>query len=393
MEVSKAEIGRKNVVALAVFALFRGVGVSTFMTLFPLYMIELGYSMGEIGSIASISTVLSVVMLPFVGILIDSVGRKPPTVLTGLTVFLSLLIPTFTSSYGALLLAYTLYLFSFLAGQPSRSTMLVDSVEKELGAAFARVFRPFTTARTVVPFVAGYLAEVYSYTNVFLAFGLLTLIGTLFLAFYSVEPIREKEKINLIQELKNVFILERNLLGLCLFAVVDRFAWQLWFPLLNAHLKKVGMSPFEVGILNSLTNATITITAYLSGGLIDRIGSLKGLILSEAFGILAVMPLSITFSKLFIALSFVFIGLSISLWVPAYNVAVAFSSSQKQRGKAYSKINTIRSAFSIPASHLGGLAYDTIIFSAPFIGSVFLMVANILLLKSRLFKNLEAKRC
>jgi len=385
----KTEAAKKNVVALAVFALFRGVGASTFMTLFPLYMVELGYSMGEIGTIASLSTISSVVLLPFVGILIDSVGRKPITILTGLTVFFSLFIPAFTGSYGTLLLAYALYLFSFLAGQSSRSAMLADSVEKELGAAFAKVFLPFTVARTVVPFIAGYLAEVHGYTKVFFAFSFLTLIGTLFLAFYSVEPRREREKVNLTKELKNVFVLEKNLLGLCLFAIIDRFAWQLWSPLLNAHIKELGMSPFEVGILNSLTNATVSLTAYLSGGLIDRLGSLKGLALSEAFGILAVIPLSVTSSIIFAALSFVFIGISISLWVPAYNVAVAFSSSQQWRGKVYTKINTIRSAFSIPASYIGGFAYDTVASSAPFVASLILMMGNIILLKSkRLFGDM-----
>ncbi|HDN05919.1 MAG TPA: hypothetical protein ENF90_02845, partial [Candidatus Bathyarchaeota archaeon] len=90
---SKAEVAKKNIVALAVFALFRGAGVSTFTTLFPLYMLELGYGMSGIGAIASLSTIPGIILLPIIGVLIDSVGRKPIAVLAGFTVVSSLFIP------------------------------------------------------------------------------------------------------------------------------------------------------------------------------------------------------------------------------------------------------------------------------------------------------------
>jgi MFS family permease len=349
-------------------------------------MVELGYKMGGIGTLASLAIIPNVVLLPFIGILIDSVGRRPMATLTGLTTFSALLIPTFTSSYEALLLAYTFFFFSFLAGQPSRSALLADSIEEELGIAFAKTFMPFNVARTVIPFIAGFLAEIYGYSAVFLAFGLLTVVGTLFFAFYSIEPIRKREKINLVRELKNAFILEKNLLRLYVFAIIDRFAWQLWFPLLNAHLKELSMSPSEVGILNSVTSGVMSITAYFSGGVIDRIGSFKGLALAEAFGILAAIMLSVISNKILVTFPFILVGISLSLWIPAYNVAVATRSIQQRRGKAYSKMNTVRTVFSIPAPHIGGFIYDSITPSAPFILSILLMTANILLLRSGRFR-------
>ena len=374
---SKAEVAKKNIVALAVFALFRGAGVSTFTTLFPLYMLELGYGMSGIGAIASLSTIPGIILLPIIGVLIDSVGRKPIAVLAGFTVVSSLFIPAFTGSYAMLLLAYTLYFFSFLAGQPSRSAMLADSVDEELGMAFAKTFMPFHAARAIVPFVAGYLAELYGYSPVFLVFSLLTTVGTLFFTFYSVEPQREKRKIDFKQEFKNAFTFEKHLLALYVFATIDRFAWQLWFPLLNAHLKEFGMSTSEVGILNSITSGVLSTSAYFSGSLIDRIGSLKGFVLSETLGIIAALLLSLTSSKIVAILPMVLIGFSFSLWIPAYNVAVATGSNQQQRGKAYSKMNTVRTAFSIPAPQVGGFLYDTTMSSAPFILSIILMMINI----------------
>ena len=66
----------------------------------------------------------------FDGILIDWVGRKPIATLTGLTMVLALLALSFTSLYPFLVLAYVFYFFSFIAGQPSRSASLADSIDK-----------------------------------------------------------------------------------------------------------------------------------------------------------------------------------------------------------------------------------------------------------------------
>jgi len=379
----KADVAERNIAALAVFAFFRGVGVSTFMTLFPLYMIDLGYNMADIGAVASLSSIPCIALLPFIGILIDSVGRKPIAVLTGFTAVSALFIPALTGGYAFLVLAYALFFFSFIAGQPSRSALLADSIEEELGRAFAKTFMPFHIARAIVPFIAGYLTELYGYAPVFLVFSLLTVTGTLFFALYSIEPERKHVTINLKDELKNAFLLERNLLKLYVFAIIDRFAWQLWFPLLNAHFKGLGMSTSEVGILNSVASATLFTAATFSGRLIDRIGPIKGLSLSEGIGILTAFLLGTAPNIVASIASVVLIGLSFSLWIPAYNVMIANASNQHQRGKAYSKMNTFRTAVAIPAPQIGGFLYDNTSPSLPFFLSILLMTGNVSLILIR----------
>ena len=82
---SKVSIAQRNVLALEIFSFFRGTGVSIFMTLFPLYMGYLGYEVSDIGAIATLSSIPCLVLLPFIGILIDRIGRKPIAVFTGFT--------------------------------------------------------------------------------------------------------------------------------------------------------------------------------------------------------------------------------------------------------------------------------------------------------------------
>jgi len=380
MATSKANVAKRNIKALAVFAFFRGAGVSTFMTLFPSYMIDLGYNMADIGTVASLSSIPCIALLPFVGILLDSIGRKPIAILTGFTAVFALFIPALTGRYELLILAYALFFFSFIAGQPSRSALLADSIDEELGTAFAKTFMPFHIARAIFPFAAGYLTEIYSYNPVFLSFSLITVIGTIFFAFYSIEPTRKREKIRLKEELKNAFVLEKSILKLYVFAIVDRFAWQLWFPLLNAHFKELGMATSEIGVLNSIASATLFTAATFSGKLIDRIGPIKGLSLSEGIAVLSALLLSLASSRPASVFSVVLIGFSFSLWIPAYNVMIANASSQHQRGKAYSKMNTFRTAVAIPAPQIGGFLYDAFTPSLPFILSIILMMSNISLI-------------
>ncbi len=379
MLTSKVNIARRNISALAVFSFFRGAGVSIFMTLFPIYLVYLGYEVADVGAIATLSSIPCIVLLPFVGILIDRIGRKPVAVFTGFTLVFALLIPSFTAFYPLLVLAYAFYFFSFIAGQPSRSALLADSTDEELGAAFAKTFIPFSVARAIVPFIAGYLAEIYGYYQIFLYSAFFTVIGTVFFAFYSIEPAkRTKEKISLGIELKNSLIMEKELLKLYLFAIIDRFTWQLWFPFLNAHFKKgLEMTDSEVGLLSSVMSGTLLTSSLVSGKIVDKIGAIKSFCLSEGLGILTALSLTVITSKIFAVVPQILVGISFSLWIPAYNVMIANYSRQEGRGKAYSKMNVFRTAISIPAPQIGGYLYDTISFTTPFLISTVLMITNI----------------
>lgn len=379
MLTSKVDVAQRNILALAVFSFFRGTGVSIFMTLFPLYMVFLGYEVADVGTIATLSSIPCIAILPLIGILIDRVGRKPIAVFTGFILVFALLITSFTSFYSLLVLAYAFYFFSFIAGQPSRSALLADSISEDLGVAFAKTFIPFHIARAIVPFIAGYLAEIYGYHLVFLYSAFFTVLGTVFFAFCSVEPAkRKKEKINLMRELKDSLIMERKLLKLYLFAIIDRFSWQLWFPFLNAHFKKgLEMTDSEVGLLSSVMSGTLFTSAFVSGKFVDYIGSIKSLCFSEGLGILATLALTIVPNKIFAIIPQILIGISFSLWIPAYNVMIASYSSQERRGKAYSKMNVFRTIVSIPAPQFGGYLYDNISFTTPFLLSTILMATNI----------------
>jgi len=134
-------------------------------------------------------------------------------------------------------------------------------------------------------------------------------------------------------------------------------------------------------------SGTLFTTAFVSGKVIDRIGSIKGLCLSEGLGILTALSLTMIPSKIFAVIPQILVGISFSLWIPAYNVMVANHSSQEKRGKAYSKMNVFRTSIAIPAPQVGGYLYDNVSFASPFLLSIMLMAVNITIISYRKTKT------
>ncbi|MEM0284690.1 MAG: hypothetical protein QXZ22_06715 [Sulfolobales archaeon] len=74
-------------------------------------------------------------------------------------------------------------------------------------------------------------------------------------------------------------------------------------------------------------------------------------------------------------------GISISFWIPGYNVYVA--KVFKNVGEAFASINAIRSIISIPSPYLGGLLYDSVSSLAPFsLSTLMLIVAAVIASKN-----------
>ena len=141
MSTLKASVAQRNIVALAVFAFFRGTGVSIFMTLFPLYMVDLGYQVADVGTIATLSSIPCIALLPLIGILIDWIGRKPIATLTGLTTFLALFMlqihfPSLKN--GKDFVELNSKLRGFLAPSDGKALVLIDSIRAKIDKKLKR---------------------------------------------------------------------------------------------------------------------------------------------------------------------------------------------------------------------------------------------------------------
>lgn len=384
----------RNVASLAMFNLFRGLGVGGFQALFPLYMASLGFSMSDIGAAVTIASLLAALLAPAVGYIIETYSSRRVAVFTGVMLSVSLLIAGTQSSYLALVTAYVLFMLSFFLGQPARMTFLAKSVPAErLGFYIGLTSSLFSASRILGPAVGGLAVAALGYQYTFQALSLLALLGSILFLGISREVglgpnIRGVTVTGFIESYKRTLSPEPSLKLVYAFAGIDRAAWSLWFPLLSAHLGSLGFSEPEVGLLISIAGLTQAASLPVTGRVTDRMGASRTLAASEIIGALAAVQVVSPGSFLVAGIAMGMIGLSIGLWIPGYNSLIARSSTRL--GEAYASVNAVRGISGVPSPYIGGALYDLLGRWAPmYLSATALIITTAIAL--RLLKPIDEK--
>jgi len=367
----------RNVVALLAFNTLRGATVGGFIALLPIYMASLGYGMDLIGGAIAASSIILSFLLPGIGYAIDRLGSRVIIIITGLLLAAAPLIPAYTTSLGLLAVSYGLMLASFFMGQPARMTFLARSVDNSsLGTYIGLVSGAMSASRLVGPALAGFLAESYGYRESFIVLFSLAAAGLAAFAAISVSPGDRVAKggSRLLEVYRRALRPERGYALVLGFLAMDRFSWSLWFPLLSAYLYKLGFDESEVGLLMSFSGLTRTISLPVFGRIIDRTGAWLGIAVSEALGLVSVSMLAYATGSMPVVVAVGAMGVSIALWIPSYNTLIARVAG-KRLGEAYAVANSIRSLAGSPAPYVGGLLYESLAPTAPFILSAFIMAS------------------
>lgn len=364
----------RNVASLTAFNALRGATVGGFMALLPMYMKHLGYSMDSIGGVIAASSLAISAFLPPIGYVIDRHGPRLMVALTGLLLAVAPLIAAYSRSLAPLGVAYGLFLFSFLAGQPARMSFLAASVDGGiLGSAVGLTSSAFSASRTAGPALAGILAKTRGFQEAFLTLTLATLAGLTVFALLS-RPVESPSRPRSVGEAYRYLARPPRRFALLLgYVSLDRFAWSLWFPMLSAHLYAAGYQEDQVGYIITMSGVVQTLLLPATGRVTDKLGSWAMLAASEASGVAAAALYSTPEPWQRVALAAALLGFSFASWIPAYNALVARVAGGS--GGAYAAANTARSLMGAPAPYLGGYLYDAIAPWAPFTLSALLLSA------------------
>lgn len=340
-------------------------------------MSRLGYSLSDIGAVATLSNVLGAAVSPLVGYLLEVYSSRVITALTGLMISASLAIAAISENIVLLALSYSLFHLSMYFAQPARMVFLARAVSKKrLGTVVGLTSSTFTASRAVGPALGGYLAISFGYFQAFIVLAVIAAVGSvIFLTFsYELEYSRAERSArnSLVQSYRRAVAPSKKLALLYVFASLDRAAWNLWHPMLSAYLLSHGYSEVYLGMLISLSNVVEAVGTPLAGKLVDRLGSSTILAFSEITAALAAVLLVFPNLVPLSATSMLFIGISISFWIPGYNVFVA--KVFENVGETFASINAIRSVVSIPSPYIGGLLYESLSSIAPFTLSASMLI-------------------
>ncbi len=394
-----SEDRRRALRGIEVFTVLRGLGIPGFQYLFPLYILVLGYHTLDLGPIATYSSLLAALTLPLLGYLTDVGHAVEVGILSGVLIFISLITPVAIPSYAGFIIAYSSSYLGMMGWQVSRGSMTAKIVRpKELGRRFATFTLLYNSMNVVTPFALSAGLSIFSYTELMLYLSLVVAGGTALFAVMVYPPYRRVEsryQKTLPQSSKDEWlgcrdlpawrkllciyrrsvIINRKLVPLAVFGILDRYGWMLWMPMINAYLKEfLGFSDLGVGIYNTLRGAAMLIASLPAGHLADRIGAVKALIINEFLGALGV-SLLITGSRVFIYVSAFFAGWSIAFWIVGYNTATALVLGPRNVGKVRSGIDSLRTYTGIPAPIIGSWLFNLYGPLTPFMTGALLMMA------------------
>ena len=391
-----ADPARRALVAISVFNLFRGVSIGLYQALFPMYMVVLGYSMGDLGLVVSLSSLMAGLLSPIMGSFIEERGAKVAVALTGLLLSASFSLLVAGNHPLLLFSSYALFFLSFALSQPARAAYLAYSSSiTSLGTYIGLSSMAFSLGRMAGPGGGGLLAGRLGFKEAFLV-GLSVMLWAT-IVFYASAPTAGSPKapmgrrFNLPSTYKGLLSMGKEAPLLYATVAVDRFAWTLWFPMLSAHLYSTGLSEELSGMTLTLMSTAQTSSLPIWGRLVDRSDPRKIIAVSELLGVASITLIINPLPPIRAMAGGFLIGLSIGAWIPSYNKIVALVF-KKRLGEAYASVNSLRMLSGTPSPLIGGTLYESL-GSLPVFGlsSTILILASLLSLKIQGFQSSAAK--
>lgn len=377
---------------IAYVSTLRGLCSTILITSLPVHAVLADLGLPDIATISATTTGIGITLIPLIGVAVDVVGKKAIMLASTIVLSLAPITPLIVKGYIGILLAYMLFNIAINSWAPARAATIAGFVEREnMGTSFAFLSLSFQISRLITPYIAGLLIKHFGYNLVFTIASLIALIAALVTAFSVPHLIEEWNKRFSLRDFFKGITPRRGELRFLLFLCVDRSSWRLWMPMLNSYMKALlGFGEDIIGLVNTFRGATSMLSVLPSGKLVDKRGWFPAILLSEVLAVLSVLTMMFAHTAMDMALAMTFIGLSIALWTPSFNVAISEIVSEKSElGRAYARTNFYRSLTAIPSPWIGGKLY-AITPMLPMIAStiMFLLGIGVLLtINPKLFKQ------
>lgn len=361
---------------MAIYYILMGIATSMASPLIPSYVVDLGLSMSELGLAASFSALSTAILLPTVGYIGDKYSRKYALIFTVFFRLSALAIFAFSESPLIVLIGYALNEFGFLIYLPIARAIISDATgEKGMGKAYGELISIVSLIEIVFPTISGQIYNILGdYGLMFKGIFLLALFATPTLLFL------EDSKRSFHLKFKDIFKLTDIEKRIYIPATLESVSWRIWIFLLYLVPKhSLGLGPDFLGFAYTLQSIAWFTSQYVSGYLVDRIGSKKIYILSDALGIPIALIYTFYLTPITFLASTALFGLSISLWIPAFTRMVFEASTEETRAITYAKVDSLRYLFSTPGSTIGGFLYDNVWAGLPFIVGLTLILTDVVL--------------
>ncbi|MFQ6065386.1 MAG: MFS transporter [Candidatus Bathyarchaeia archaeon] len=371
----------RNYLVLTLTSLLWGLAASITNTYFSLYVLELNGTETIIGLISALGSTSYIIFAIIGGHIADLYGRKSLLGFMTLAAGLSELLVAVAPNWQFLAIAVIIVNICWIM-EPAFWAMLADSInEKKRGVAYSIYSCISFLPWTVMPFVGGYLIDIYGVLPIMRAtyialavFGVISGVIRLSMLRETISsPNRENQKITLRnlgkiakesfkEHVKTWVSMPHATLALAATYIL----WSLEFGLVEPYWivyaeERIGLTSTEWGVITATsTIISLTMKLLIVGKTLDKLGRRRVL--------LAIIALDTSTYILFIYCTnftqvITLLTAASVIWAfyeATYSSLEADLVPQEKRGRVYAAFGVAWTAFSIPASLVGGIIYEKV---------------------------------
>ena len=338
--------------------------------LMPIYLTELGASVGQVGLVFTLTSIVVLVLQILGGWISDSIGRLRAIAIGSLGGVLGFIALLLAPSWQWMLLALSITQIPYALVGPSFSAFIAEnSSEENRGRVYGVTDTIYQVVGVVGPPLGGFLAGRYGF-KIMLMCATLFYSSAAILRIWMARTMRstgesEPQPLNLASFKKSMLLIWSMLIGggvvTWIFVTdgVRDVAFRLSGELEPLYLQQViGLSLAQIGLLGSFFSIAMMFTPVLSGRIADRYG--ERVPISGGFLIMFAAFMVFLQAKAYpgFILTWVLFGTGVGLLSPAYQSLISKVVPRKSLGTFSGLFHSSLGFISLPAPWLGAQLWE-----------------------------------
>jgi MFS family permease len=358
-------------------------------SLLPIYLVEIGATVGQVGLVFTVASLVPTVLQIFGGWLSDTIGRLRVIALGSTIAIFGYLLFALAPSWEWVMLGLCVeYVSNSLVGPSYGAYIAEQSDETQRGRVFGFSQSIYMIVTVIGPALAGFLAYRFNF-RIMLFTALLFYAAATSLRLWMAlaerfAPLKAAERptfSGLKIQMGAIFALlvaGGLLTWIWVTDAVGDIGYNLIYQLYPIYLSEIGKQNVEqIGLLNAAWGVAVILANFGAGWLADRWSERRVIVCGfalEALG-LALLLQGQRFLA-FGAAMFIF-GLGAGCLMPAYQSLVSKAVPEERRGLAYGLFGTSLGILSLPFPWIGAQLWERISPQTPFWITIFACLVSI----------------
>ena len=346
------------------------VASSMFPILLPIYLTELGASIGQVGLVFTLISVVMFILQIFGGWISDSIGRLRAIAIGSIGGILGFIAMLLAPTWQWMLLALAVLRFPYALVGPSFGAFIAEnSAEEYRGRVFGITDTIYQITGVLGPPLGGFLAGAYGFKLMLLVSTILYTIAA-GLRIWMATTMRSPEEAppqrltvdslrSSLKTMVGMLVGGGVITWILITDGVRDIAFRLSSELQPLYLEQIaGLSFEQIGLLGSVFSGAMMFTPMLSGRISDRYGERVPISIGFSLVFLGYMIFLQVYAYAGFVIAWIVFGIGVGLLSPAYMSLITKVVPQKMLGTFSGLFQSSIGLISLPGPWIGAQLWE-----------------------------------